>query len=428
MRRILWILPLFFLIGCQISEYTSELPEIDVPLLTTPTATPVPTETPSPTIEATPEPYAQDGFVAFAERVKAARIVDRPPLINDYMARLPMHPLVGDGRAVFLWRGVAQSVGLVGDMNSWDVARAWSLERFPDTDLWYLQVELDPETRLDYEFLIDGQREILDPLNPVTRIRKVGPRSEMAMPTYERPAELAAVANTAAGTVTQETLESAVLGQTRTVFVYQPAVPPVGEAYPVVYVQDGTDYLTVINAPVLLDRLIALGEIRPLIVVFVPPIDRLTEYDRNGAYTQFVADELRPFVAEKYPLTADASQTAVLGSGLGGLAALDIAFNRPELFGLAAAHSADITADNEALSRRLRVQATLPVKLHVAVGVYEDNVNGRDILGANRRLAEVLEDRGYEYQYTERPDGHSWGLWEVQFGQALRYLFAGGEG
>ena len=416
MRSFLLLL-LLFLASCQAGD-------VMLPLLGTPTAVPSPVPSPTAVGLATPLPYSQAGFAAFIGRATASRNADRQRLVNDYVAGLPQHPLASEGQAAFLWRGAAQSVALLGDMNSWQPALAWPLTRFEDTDTWYVQVEIPAGARLDYVFWVDGQREVLDPLNPTTHLRPAGPRSELAMPEYVPPAELTADRTAVPrGTLTPHTLESEALGQTRTFFVYQPAEPPASGRYPTLYVNDGSDYLSVVQAPSLLDWLIATGEIEPVVVVFVPPIARTAEYDQNEAYAIFMAQELVPFIQQTYGTELAPERTAVLGVGLGGLQAVQTAVQFPETLGLVAAHSADLARNDEVLTRRLRLQATLPLRFHLVVGQFETDVDGRDVLLANQRFASLLAEKGYVHTYHELPQGASWGLWEAQFGQALRLFF-----
>lgn len=417
----LFILLLLILTACNTLP-----PAVDWSLIFTPTPVPTPSPTPEPTIPPV-NPYSAAGFRAFVAQAEASRNADRQRLVNDYLALLPQSPLVDGPTAAFLWRGPANSVALIGDMNSWDTSTAIPLTRFENTDTWYLIFELHPAARLDYQFLVDGSTLVLDDLNPRQVRRTSTLYSELQMPEYQRPPELAlgrpTVPAAQKGTLTTHTLESQALLQTRTFFVYQPAVPPAAGSYPSVYIQDGSDYINLIQATDLLDGLIAEQTIEPLVAVFVPPLDRQTEYSRNPAYTQFLADELLPFIQNEYQTNANPGRTAVLGSSLGGFAAVHTAFTRPELFGLAAGHSGDYSLDNEAMTRQLRLQAPLPIQLYLAVGIFENQVSGRDILGANQRLAQVLTEKGFTLTFIEAPQGHSWGFWADQFGATLRAFF-----
>jgi enterochelin esterase-like enzyme len=408
--------------------------------LLTPTApaTRQPTPTSVPTTP-TPQPYTLSGFDAFVASVTNARRADRQNIVNDYMARLPQMPLITDGHAIFMWRGQAQRVQIMGDMNNWqapvepDEALPADLTPLPETDTWYLVLPIPEDGRLEYRFWLNGQREELDLLNPRTVLRPEGPRSELVMPGYELPPELvgAPVPPEARGTVTQETVDSAFLNETRTAFVYVPSVPPMADSgrYPTLYVNDGTAYLNQMKATAVLDWLIYNQEIPPITAVFVPPINRTAEYSQPDAYNQFLINELVPLVRDKYSVSRAASDTAVLGSSLGGLAALEAAFANPDIFGLVAAHSADLSIDNQAFTRRLQLQSAVPVRVHLGVGQYETAVlvppatERHDLLAAKQALAQTLENKGFDYLLTEKAQGHNWGQWSEQFGTAVRFFF-----
>lgn len=405
-----WLCVMALLAGCQ--------PAVIESLITTPTA--VPSVTPTAVLGTpTPRPYSLAGFGAFVARAGASRNADRQAIVNDYLSGLPSHPLVEEGRAAFLWRGPARNVALVGEMNAWEADEAWQMTRFEDTDTWFWVGEVLPEARLDYAFWVDGERLELDGLNERVQVREAGPRSELVMPLYDFPPEQrVALPGVPAERLVQHTLASEALRQTRTFFVYVPPVPAPVEGYATLYVNDGTDYLARVAATAVAEWLIGRGDIAPVLIVFLPPINRVAEYGQSEAYTQFLADELVPFMQMSYGSDAAAGKTAVLGSGQGGTAAIYAGFTRPERFGLVAAHSADLTVDNEGLIRRLRLQEALPVRLHLAVGHYE--ATNRAVY---ERFTEVLASKGYVFEAAVRPMGAGWGLWGEQWGAALRHFF-----
>jgi hypothetical protein len=85
---------------------------------------------------------------------------------------------------------------------------------------------------------------------------------------------------------------------------------------------------------------------RPTVVVAVHPVDRNREYTHVawaggrsygalGEHADYLADEIRGFVAAHYPVTAEPRRTAVAGSSHGGLAAFWTATRRPDRFGMA---------------------------------------------------------------------------------------------
>jgi enterochelin esterase-like enzyme len=398
--------------------------------LALPTDTPAPpTTTPPPTATPTPMPASLAGFDNFMAQALALKSDERQELVNRYVGGLTQAPITGDDEAIFLYRGAAQSVQLLGDMNNWDVRQAPAMTRLEGSDLWYWRNTFEPAARLDYRILVDGRDAALDPLNPNTAPGPAGPNSELRMPAYQTPPGLEQSGQPApAGTLTSHTLDSQILGQTRTFQVYQPPGQIVGQRLPALFINNGSDYLNLIDAPAILDRLIAQRQIPPLLAVFITPINAQQEYAVDDAYAGFLAEELAPYIRETFGISADPAETAVLGNALGGVAAVHALLSHPDVFGLAAAQSAPFGQPDGALIRSARRQGTRPAaaegpQIYLVAGAYETAVQGQDILQDNRQMAEALRQGGFDVLLDERPEGHSWGLWRGTLGPALSALF-----
>jgi enterochelin esterase family protein len=398
-----------------------------------PSPTPAPADTPT-------APAGDDvtGFEAFLAEALASRRDGRQALASRYLAGLTELPLTAGDRAVFLWRGEAQDVRLTGDMNAWDAPEASPLARLDGSDLWYLEMRFEPDARLDYRFLVEGDDYRLDPLNPRTVPAGLGLNSELAMPDYQPPPELEPAAGPVpAGALNAHTLDSAFLNEVRTFFVYEPAGEVLGQKRPLVIFNDGSDFLNLIDAPAILDRLIAARQIPPLVAVFVPPIHRNEEYLLNEAYASFLADELVPYVRRTYDTAAGRDQTGVLGVSHGAVAALYAAASRPDIFGRAAGLSGDYAIAGGRLfpllsaaveERDLGGSSSLPLRLYLAAGSYDtavepDAPGDLSVLDATQRLVEYLDGQEHEYAFDVRPEGHSWGFWRALLAPALSYLF-----
>jgi enterochelin esterase family protein len=402
--------------------------------LALPTETPPPpTPTPQATASPTPLPGSPTGFDDLLAQAQTMRPDQRQDLVNRYVGQLVQTPVAGDDEAIFLFRGAAQAVQILGDMNDWDIEQAPAMTRLEGTDLWYWRANFEPDARLDYQLLVDGRPIDLDPLNPNTVPSPGGPKSELRMPAYQTPAEVAApTERIPSGAVTSHTLDSQHLGQRRTFLIYEPPGQIVGQALPSLYVNGGTDYLNLIDTPAILDRLIAQRQIPPLLTVFIAPINAEQEYALNDAYADFLADELVPYVQERYGANTDPAATGIMGNALGGLAAIHTAVNHSDVFGLVAAQSGRFGRDMDALIRdvgrqRARPAEFGPPRVYLVAGAYETAVeagNGpENVLEANRQMAAVIEQAGFDYRLDERPEGHSWGLWRGSLGRALSYLF-----
>ena len=111
------------------------------------------------------------------------------------------------------------------------------------------------------------------------------------------------------------------------------------------------------------ETLAALADSRrmvPPLVVAIPAADRLEEYGlaetvdyagrgkRSAEFQRFVLEVVLPAVRQRYGVTAAPPRTGVMGASLGGLAAFDLAWRHPEVFGFAGIFSGSFwwRADN----------------------------------------------------------------------------------
>src|SRR2546421_711672 len=164
--------------------------------------------------------------------------------------------------------------------------------------LLHYQHDFEQDARLDYFFFeydagnspgllsdprairLDDMRAVLDPFNPRFGESGFGPRSELAMPTYRRPAITREQPGLLAGELREETINSKALQLERAYSVYlPPAFAASVEPYPSIYFHDGGDYLSMGKAPTILNNLIGMGAIPAVIAVFVPPVNRGSEYN-----------------------------------------------------------------------------------------------------------------------------------------------------
>ena len=166
------------------------------------------------------------------------------------------------------------------------------------------------------------------------------------------------------GTVTIETIASEVLRGNplgdpfvRRVPVY---VPPgyheSEQQYPVVFVLSGFTGrgLMLLNdapweetLPQRMDRLIADGVVRPMILVMPDCFTRIggSQYINSAAvgnYEDHVAKELVTYVDQNFRTRADRDHRAVVGKSSGGYGAVILAMRHPDVFGLMASHSGDM--------------------------------------------------------------------------------------
>ncbi len=383
---------------------------------------PTPTSTAFPTVTPLPEPNSAAGFQHFLQEVQVALLADRPAIANRYWARVDA-PITDGETVVWFYRGVGARVELVGDTTGWHTPIP--LTRIGGTEFWYLEQAVSADSRIDYQLIVDGT-PTLDPSNPQRIVSGFGLYSVLTMPAYHQPAILHEQFDYAKGELREHTIESRVLGQTRTFFVYRPAGQLIGSQYPSLYVHDGSDALTLIDMPDVLDRLIGRREIPPLVAVFIPPITRSVEYNGDANYMEFVAREIVPFVQENYAVDLSPAQTGVWGASLGGLLAFELGANYGDVFGRIFAQSAAFSMSEKSIAA-LAEGLAAEQKLYLNIGTYETTIFPEqpmgDFLTANRAMRDLLAETNIPFDYNEWSQGHSWGLWQDALPDGLQYLF-----
>ena len=245
---------------------------------------------------------------------------------------------------------------------------------------------------------------------------------------------------------------SRILDNRRDVAVYLP--PGYNESnasYPVLYIQDGQNVFDPATAfggtdwglAQTLDRLIASGEMARVIVIapyntpdrideFTPVADAVHGGGNGDAYGRFLSDELKPFVDARFRTRPGPEDTAVMGSSLGALISLHLAFTRPDVYSRAAALSPSLWWDEAWLTRYAR-GGPLPEhrpRLWIDMGTEEGD--GADAHAGNieglRAFHAALYGRGWrdgaglESREIEGAS-HNELAWRARAADVLKFLF-----
>jgi enterochelin esterase family protein len=360
-------------------------------------------------------------FQDFLNRVNAAPESLRTAIVDSFMSTAGSFPYIeGDTLTHFIYRGTANSMTVPGDANNWTPA-AFPMTQISATNFWYCTHEFEPDARLDYKFIVNSTNWILDPLNPYTCVGGYGPNSELRMPQYVMPPEIAEYPQIPHGTLRDTLFYSTNLHNSRTVRVYlPPGYEQSSEHYPVVLVHDGLEYVSLAKMDNVLDYLIAHERIQPMIAVFVPPVNRTEEYAGNlmDEFTAFVVQELFPWLDARYRTLTDAPNRATIGASNGGNIALWLGIQHPEVFGNIAAQSSNVISS---ISNRLQQDPQLALRFYLDLGTYDISV----LIPLVHNLVQILEQRSYEYRFIEYHEGHSWGNWRAHIDNALEMFFPG---
>lgn len=244
----------------------------------------------------------------------------------------------------------------------------------------------------------------------------------------------------------------------RAITVYIPAQYKRGTKAPLIVVNDGPklgepDMLL----PHLLDNLIGEHRVPAMIAVMIENgggdaqgSERGLEYDTlSGRYAEFVEHEVLPQVESRYHivLTRDPSGRAAMGCSSGAAAAFTMAWFHPEWYHRVISYSGTFVNQQWPFNAAepggawdyhetiIRDGKPKPIRIWMQVGdhdllnpnVMRDGMH--DWVAANHRMAAVLGEKGYQYQYVFALDaGHcERKVREQTLSEALQWVWQGYE-
>ena len=211
---------------------------------------------------------------------------------------------------------------------------------------------------------------------------------------------------------------------TRRVAVYVSKQYVPGTVAPFIVGADGPDRL-LFSA---LDKLIAERKVPAMVAISIgngsgdaQGSERGLEYDTmSDAYTRFVEAEVLPLVEAKanVKLTKDPDGRATMGNSSGGSCAMIMAWYHPELYHRVLVYSGTFINQQwpydpktphgawEFHEHLIPESSAKPIRIWMEVGdrdLYNPNVmrdNMHDWVLASERMAQVLADKGYHYQFV----------------------------
>ena len=345
-------------------------------------------------------------------------------------------PICEPGVTTFAYRGAVDEVrlihfgiGLPDDL---------SFERVPESDWWLLALTLPEGTRLEYRLAVtaDGHtHDTEDPLNPFESRNPFGQNSVCRSHGYTLPPWAEHQPDAPEGLQRSLTIPSSHLQRRIPVTLYLPASFSMAgpKRYPLVVVHDGTDYLHYAAASTVLDNLIHRGTAPELVVAFVQPGERLTEYANDERHARFVVEELVPYLESHLPLAGRRDERCLAGASFGAVATLSTAARHPDAFGRLLLQSGSF--HGAAVDGRARTEdlwrpveqfvkgfvadpAQVADRIFMSCGIYES------LICENRALQPILAATGAEVHLVEAMDGHTWGCWRDNLGAGLSWLFA----
>lgn len=367
-----------------------------------------------------------------------------------------VEPVPGESEYVwltFLWqdKGNTENVVIWSDLGDWGNLDSLRMIRLSGTNVWYKTYRVRNDARFAYRLTVNdslqpfgsearGKKKnvfIADPLNPhqydffkPTIYSVVEFPSAPSLELTKRNPEIPK------GQVERTNFSSKVLRNDHRIWVYTPpAYKAKGKPYELLLLFDGSGYVSLIPAPIVLDNLLAKNKIPPTVAVMVDSGGgeaRDRELACNPQFAEFIVKELLPWVHKNYNVTSDPKSTIVGGASFGGLAAACAAFKYPEIFGNVLSQAGSYwwrpegDDEYEWLTRQFAAGPKLPIRFYFEIGRLENLSRARPDsptnLIANRHFRDVLKAKGYTVRFDEINGGHDFFPWQATFADGLIFL------
>ncbi len=191
------------------------------------------------------------------------------------------------------------------------------------------------------------------------------------------------------------------------------------QRYPVLYLLHGQTYTqdqwVRLGAQQVADQMFISGESLPFIIVF--PDDRYWNLNAGAGFGDRFITALIPFVDANYHTLTDRDHRSLGGLSRGGGWAIQLGFQRPDLFGSLGLHSPGIFKDDAPYIERLirAIPEESRPRLWLDLG---DNDRERDSILA---FEEMLARNGYIHEFHFYSGDHSEIYWAAHVGDYLRW-------
>ena len=349
------------------------------------------------------------GLAEYSQTIKSSPVINRCQSVRS--------------EAMFFFKAGTQKVEIVGDFTEWK-PRGLELKYLvpesldPSPITKYIVLDFEPKARVEYKLIVDG-KWILDPLNPNKIDNGVGgENSFFTMPDYVPSTWAKDVKGLEPSLETIE-IQSRALGETRKVSVFAFTLGET-ERYdqPVLYLEDGGDYVKRGKALEVWSNLVAAKKLSPFIIVFLDPKDRMKEYWANDKWADFVANEVVPEIDKRYHTIANREGRALLGASLGGITSFWIGLKYPDKFARIGGQSSSFWIDDERVVKelaRLDVSKT-KFKFYIDDGTLEGTQD-------SHKVVKILHDKGFDVTYVEGEAGHNWTAWRDRLAGAFMALW-----
>lgn len=292
-------------------------------------------------------------------------------------------------------------------------------------DVWSVTVGPLAPYMYHYNFFVDGVSAI-DPKNAHALRDGVRYASMLIVPgDASAKFEVNPVPH---GTLSKIWYDSPSLNLNRRMYVYTPpGYESSSESYPVFYLLHGGGgdedaWTSLGRANYILDNLIAAGKAKPMIIVMTngnafqisslntspdaPELTRENYRQYSGLFEKSLVKDVIPFMEKNYRVKTGKENRAIAGLSMGGGHTVTATTEYPDVFGYIGVFSAGIWEGSTGMEEKFMALKNSGINKYW-VGCGEEDF----VMESNKRLLDMLDKTGIEYEYHESAGGHTWANW-----------------
>jgi len=137
-----------------------------------------------------------------------------------------------------------------------------------------------------------------------------------------------------------------------------------------------------------------------------PEMTRENYRQYSGLFEKSLVMDVIPFIEKNYRVKASKENRAIAGLSMGGGHTVTATTEYPDVFGYIGVFSAGLFDANAEMSDKFMALKNSGINKYW-VGVGKDDF----VMESTKRLLDVLEKTGIEYEYHESAGGHTWANW-----------------
>jgi enterochelin esterase-like enzyme len=296
----------------------------------------------------------------------------------------------------------AHNVKINGDFNTWNDPEPME----QSGSVWTKKILLPDDGRCEYKFVVDGNW-IDDPVNPVKTDNGLGGENSVWQgPRYRF---FATEEHTPQHPLERTTVE---IGS-RQIVIFKPVR---SAGLPILIYGDGPSYEHFGKIQNVIENMVEEGKIRPVIIVLVPPIDRMTEYGSGWrAYAFYLFDKVLPAIRASTGASDKAGDLYMGGSSMGGLIAFRLAEEFPAKFsggiqGQSTAFQWSPAIQGQEFTDLSTVESLRKIAPQTRIWVDWGELEG-GLVVADQKAVANLQSMHRAYGSKVTAEGHNWTAW-----------------